>query len=253
MFAGRATPAVPVRLDVTEALLEAARSGDRKALERLLALEEPRIYGFGLRMCGNPDDAREVLQETMLAVTRHIGGYRGDAKLSTWLFQLARSACTKQRRRERPEASALEIDRAVEPGADPERLASAAELAALLGRALMRLNEGQREVVVLRDVEGLSAPEVAEILGLEIGAVKSRLHRARAALAEALDREQHRPREPHRTRCPDIVARWSERQEGEIDHALCAELEQHVATCPSCRRRCHQLEHMLVACREPAS
>jgi len=66
-----------------ETLLDAARSGDRKALERLLVLEEPRIYAFGLRMCGNPEDAREVSQETMLAVTRHIGGLRGEAKLST--------------------------------------------------------------------------------------------------------------------------------------------------------------------------
>lgn len=239
------------------ALLEAARSGDRKALERLLVLEEPRIYKFGLRMCGNPDDAREVLQETMLAVTRHIGGFRGDAKLSTWLFQLARSACTKQRRRERPDTLEPEAFDRVASDSDPERLVSAQQLADMLGRALLTLTEPQREVLVLRDVEGLSAPEVAEILGLEVGAVKSRLHRARAALADALEREQRKPmaRAPAAAEangpCPDILTRWSERQEGDADHALCVELERHVSECPRCKQRCEQLEHMLIACREP--
>lgn len=232
------------------ALLEAARSGDRKALERLLVLEEPRIYKFGLRMCGNPDDAREVLQETMLAVTRHIGGFRGDAKLSTWLFQLARSACTKQRRRERPEALEPEVFDRVASGEDPERLVSAQQLADMLGRALLTLTEAQREVLVLRDVEGLSAPEVGEILGLEVGAVKSRLHRARSALADALEREQRRPIPKANGPCPDILTRWSERQEGDADHALCVELERHVSECPRCKQRCEQLDHMLLACRE---
>jgi RNA polymerase sigma-70 factor (ECF subfamily) len=229
------------------ALLDAARSGDRKALERLLVLEEPRIYAFGLRMCGDPEDAREVLQETMIAVTRHIGGFRGDAKLSTWLFQLARSACSKQRRRA-PPPSEGEVE-LVDHGADPERTASSHQLAELLQRALSRLTEAQREVLVLRDVEGLSAPEVAEILSVEVGAVKSRLHRARAALAEALDAEQRLPRKKLEG-CPDILVRWSEREEGDIDHALCERLEAHVAICPECRARCDQLALTRAACRE---
>jgi RNA polymerase sigma-70 factor (ECF subfamily) len=229
------------------ALLDAARSGDRKALERLLVLEEPRIYAYGLRMCGDPEDAREVLQETMLAVTRHIGGFRGDAKLSTWLFQLARSACSKQRRR-LPPTSDGEVE-LVDHNADPERTASAQQLAELLQRALSRLTETQREVLILRDVEGLSAPEVSEILHLEVGAVKSRLHRARAALAEALDAEQRVPR-LKLTGCPDILVNWSEREEGDIDHAVCEKLEAHVATCPACRARCDQLTATRAACRE---
>ena len=234
------------------ALLEAARSGDRKALERLLVLEEPRIYAFGLRMCGNAEDAREVSQETMLAVTRHIGGFRGEAKLSTWLFQLARSACMKQRRRQ-PPAGEVEAE-LVDAGANPEQNASNQELAALLSRALERLTDAQREVIVLRDIEGLTAPEVAEVLGVEVGAVKSRLHRARAALTDALEREQRLPPRPaDNAGCPDILMRWSERQEGDIDQTLCAELEQHVAGCPSCQRKCHQLDQILRVCREPAA
>lgn len=233
-----------------EALLEAARSGDKRALERLLVLEEPRIYAYGLRMCGHPEDAREVLQETMLAVARNIGAFRGDAKLTTWLFQLARSACSRQRRRERPEPVEPDAIDIADTAPDPERIASASELAAVLTRALQHLSEAQREVLVLRDIEGLSAPEVADVLGLEVGAVKSRLHRARSALAEALEHELEQP-PPAPGPCPDLLARWSERREGDLDKALCAEVEQHVAGCPSCQRRCAQLDQMLLACREP--
>src|SRR5665647_1794505 len=83
-------------------LVTAARGGDRAAVEELLARYEPNIYRFGLRMCGDEDAAREVLQETMLAAFRHLRGFRGDAALSTWMFQIARSFCIKERRGVRP-------------------------------------------------------------------------------------------------------------------------------------------------------
>jgi len=244
-----------------DSLLEAARSGDRKVLERLLVLEEPRLYAFGLRMCGDPDDARDVMQDTMLAVARHIGSFRKDASLSTWMFQLARSACTKHRRRPVGAPGVHEVfpheeSGAVDQGQDPEQVAVANELAERLDAALQSLSEANREVIVLRDVEGLSAPEVAEILGISVDAVKSRLHRARAGLAEALAKQERagwvmpvRPATAD-TRCPDILARWSEREEGELDLAVCAEIEAHVQGCPRCSEVCHGLDRILSACRQ---
>ncbi|MBZ0235393.1 MAG: sigma-70 family RNA polymerase sigma factor, partial [Deltaproteobacteria bacterium] len=83
-------------------LITAARSGDRAAIDELLARYEPAIYRFGLRMCGDEESAREVLQETMLAAFRHLPGFRADARLSTWLYQIARSFCIKERRGARP-------------------------------------------------------------------------------------------------------------------------------------------------------
>src|SRR5262252_809509 len=82
-----------------EELLDAAREGNEEALEVLLARHEQRVFRFGLRMCGNEEDARDVLQETLLAAFRGVRQFRGDAQLSTWLFQVARSFCTKARRR----------------------------------------------------------------------------------------------------------------------------------------------------------
>jgi len=78
-----------------------ARAGDRAALDRLLRLHEKRVYRFGLRMCGDEEAAREVLQSTLLAAFRRLDSFRGDARLSTWLFAIARSFCSRQHRRTR--------------------------------------------------------------------------------------------------------------------------------------------------------
>ena len=80
------------------ALIAAAQAGDRRAIDELLARYEEPIYRFGLRMCGDEESAREVLQETMLAAFRNLPGFRGQAALSTWLYQIARSFCIKERR-----------------------------------------------------------------------------------------------------------------------------------------------------------
>jgi RNA polymerase sigma-70 factor (ECF subfamily) len=229
-------------------LLSAARAGDPEALERLLAAEESRLYAYGLRMCGDPEDARDVMQDTMLAVAKGIAGFRGDASLSTWMFQLARNACTRHRRRPAGAPAAhdsLEDARPVDPGPGPERQAEAGQIAERVQAALASLTPAHREVLVLRDVEGLTAPEVAAVLEISVDAVKSRLHRARAALREALEGpEAERP-----ASCPDVLSRWSERLEGELSGALCAEIERHVAGCPHCRGLCHSLELSLAECR----
>ncbi|MCC6620712.1 MAG: sigma-70 family RNA polymerase sigma factor [Deltaproteobacteria bacterium] len=232
---------------VEDDLVDKARRGDAQALQNLLVAEEPRLYAFGLRMCGDPEDARDVMQDTMLAVAKNIGSFRGEASLSTWMFQLARHACQRHRRRPSGAPPALDaLDEAtVDPSPDPERRAEAAEVAAHVQRALDALSPTHREVLVLRDVEGLTAPEVASVLGIDVGAVKSRLHRARAALREALAG----PELPATPSCPDVLARWSERLEGELSPTLCAEIERHVTSCPRCSALCHSLEHSLAECK----
>ncbi len=169
------------------ALIAAAQSGDRKALELLLENEQQRIYAFGLKMCRNQEDAKDVLQETMLAVTRSIGDFRGEASLPTWLFQIARSFCIKKRRLRKgaPKSTESIDDPACGDLADatpnPEQTTRGKELEALLNEALGQLSPAAREVLVLRDVEGLTASEVAEALSVSVDAVKSKLHRHRAS------------------------------------------------------------------------
>src|SRR5574342_252792 len=82
-----------------EVLLDAARQGDRRALEQLLSRHQRRVYRFGLKMCRDPEDAKDVLQDTLLAVARGLKDFRGASSVSTWLYTIARSFCIKKRRR----------------------------------------------------------------------------------------------------------------------------------------------------------
>lgn len=175
------------------ALLEGARAGDRTSLERWLRRWEQPIYRFAIRMCRDPERAKDVLQESMLAAARGIDGFRGEASPSTWLFTIARSFCGKQRRRRVGEpASFVFIDEGTAGEAvpllndslrSPEEAVSDRRLDAAIGDAIDALEPSQREVLVLRDVEGLSAAEVAAILGVGEEAVKSRLHRRASRFA----------------------------------------------------------------------
>lgn len=241
------------------ALITAARGGDRDALEKLLALEEKRIYAFGLRMCRNPDDARDVLQETMLAVAKNIGTFRGESSLSTWLFQIARSHCIKNRRRRQGVPAVHEqlddvAEHTEDPRPGPEHAAGRREQQAMLQRALASLPAGSREVLVLRDVEGLTASEVAEVMGISVAAVKSRLHRARASLEDAFatTRGERAPVVPTTGRpdeCPDVLALFSRNLEGDLTGERCAEMERHLERCPRCRGTCDLLKQSLNLCR----
>lgn len=166
------------------ALITAAQAGDRRAIDELLARYEEPIYRFGLRMCGDEESAREVLQETMLAAFRNLPGFRGQAALSTWLYQIARSFCIKERRRAPPTTPLDAVAPAQVPA--PDMQVHARQIGQALAEAVASLPTEQREALVLRDVEGLSAQEAADVVGVEIGALKSRLHRARMALRTRL-------------------------------------------------------------------
>lgn len=230
-------------------LITRARAGDRRAIDELLARYEPNIYRFGLRMCGDEDAAREVLQETLLAAFRYLSGFRGDAALSTWLYQIARSFCIKERRGHHPTDS-LDDDTAgavVDPAPAPDARVHAREVGERLARAIATLTPDQREVLVLRDVEGLSAEETSEIVGVEVGAVKSRLHRARMALRAELGRELDPAADADG--CPELASELSAYAAAEIDQAACVQIEAHLARCPRCAGACDALRRTVSLCR----
>lgn len=228
------------------ALVEAARAGDRGAVDQLLARYEASIYRFGMRMCGDEEAAREVLQETMLAAFRNLPGFRGDASLSTWLYQIARSFCIKQRRGARP-TIALEPD-LPDPQASPEAQLQARRIGAALAAAIAALPPEQREVLVLRDVEGLHAHEAADVIGIEVGALKSRLHRARMALraqlAETLGTD-----DGDGDACPELAQELTAYAASEIDQATCEKIEQHLAGCARCTQACDALKRTVSLCK----
>jgi RNA polymerase sigma-70 factor (ECF subfamily) len=243
-------------------LLEAVRTrNDRAALEALLERHAPAIWRFGMKMCRDLEDAKDVLQETMLAAARTARDFRGGSKVDTWLFAIARSFCIKKRRRSKfaPDEPVSLEERAEQAAAiaasapAPDELVSARELGVALDRALDELEPSQREVLILRDVEGLSAAEVAEVLGLTVDAVKSRLHRARVALRERLSPWFGPPQAPSTASCPEIVPLFSRYLEGEIGPQECASMQEHVDGCPRCRGACEALKQTLLLCRGRAS
>src|SRR6188474_433518 len=143
-------------------------------------------------MCGDAEDAKEVLQDTLLAAARNVKDFRGGSSLSTWLYTIARSFCIKRRRRAKfapNEELSLDALGAALPAAGPapDEIASQREVRRALAGVIESLDPDSREVLVLRDIEGLTAPEVAQITDTSVDAVKSRLHRARARVRELLE------------------------------------------------------------------
>jgi RNA polymerase sigma-70 factor (ECF subfamily) len=244
-----------------EELLAAARRGDAPALEALLLRYQPHLFRFGLRMCGNVEDAGEVAQESLISMARSIRDFRGDSTVSSWLYTIARRFCIKKRRRSK--FAPVREESLDAPGSDaarhladarpsPEQAAMNEEFVTFLTQAIDALDPAHREVLLLRDVEGLPAAEVAGILGISVEAVKSRLHRARVAVREGLApllgrRAAALPRDP---RCPDVLRLFSQHLEGEIDVTVCAAMEAHLARCNRCRDACESLKRTLAMCRQ---
>ena len=236
-------------------LLAEAKAGDASALEALLRRFQPRVLRFGLRLCRNSADAEDIVQETLLAAARTLGRFRGDASPSTWLYTIARSFCIKKRRRSRhaPEEVSIESERGRarevrDPGRGPDRLADDRRLRAALEGAIAALDTGYREVLLLRDVEGLPAADVARATGLSVAAVKSRLHRARAEVRARLAPILGGVKK-HSSSCPDIVRLLSRHLEGDVAPATCARMERHLDDCPQCRQACHSLRRVLRLCQ----
>ena len=154
-----------------------------------------------------------------------------------------------------PSAESELLDRATrertgEPSATPEQMLLDRETRENVAAALDQLEPAAREIVVLRDLEGLTAAEVAAVTGLSVAAVKSRLHRARAVLRERLLAVVGgEPAEPRPASCPDVLTMLSRKLEDEISPRVCAEMEQHVAGCPHCAGLCDSLKRTLAVCK----
>jgi len=182
-------PEVPggVLVDQDAPLVARAKRGDREAFSRLVERHHRRVFGTAHRMLGDREAAADMTQDTFLAAWRALGGFEERARFSTWITKIAMNRCRNALRasaaaRTRP----LLTDPPADPARGPEAVVGDREVAAHLERALGQIDPGHREILVLREIDGLSYDEMAEILELEAGTVKSRLHRARAALREKI-------------------------------------------------------------------
>lgn len=178
-----------------EDLVRRFLSGDRGAFAALVERHERRMYNLALRMTGREEDARDATQDAFLTALRKLSSFRGEAAFTTWMHRVTVNACYDLlRKRQRQPLLDLGDDdrprREPPPAPDP---ADASNLSIDVQRALLEVPPDFRAVMILHDVHDLPQNEVAEILGIAVGTVKSRLHRGRVALARAMGIERERP------------------------------------------------------------
>ena len=179
-------------------LAEALRTGSERAYEELISRFQQPIYTLALRLLGDQSDAADVVQEVFLKVFRNIGSFRGQSSLKTWMYRItvneahnARRWFFRHRRREveldsGPEETHNWKEMIADAGRSPFDVAFDGERHVMIESALAKVNPIFREAVVLRDIADLSYDEVAEVLGVSLGTVKSRILRGREALREQL-------------------------------------------------------------------
>jgi len=179
-----------------KALVQKAKAGDRDAFAALVSAYEGKIYNLALRYLGNREDAMDASQEVFLRVFRFLPGFQEESGFSTWIYRIGVNVCKDMlaKRAKRGELS-LELPdeeedyrtaEVADSRYDPEAIVEQADLRESLAEAIGQLPQQQREMIVLRDIQGLSYEEIGQVLSLEAGTVKSRLSRARENLRKKL-------------------------------------------------------------------
>ncbi len=177
-------------------LIAAAKNGDRNALTELVKMYEKTVFNFAFKICRNLERAENAMQETFLSMIKNLGQFDGKSKLSTWLYTIVSNHCLMAARSQKKhEFDSLDDDESFINEKDitgwdmtPDKVTENNELKAILDSAIGKLPPDYKLVFILRDVEGLSTEETAQIAELSVPAVKSRLHRARAFLRNELNK-----------------------------------------------------------------
>ena len=176
-------------------LVELAKSGDRQALAQLVKNNEQTVYNFSFKICRDRDKAEHIMQETFYSMINSLHQFDGNSKISTWLYRIVSNHCLMLARKDKTR-SFVSIDNDDELYEDrytadwsniPNQDIENTELKKILDESIDKLSPEYRIVFLLRDVEGLSTEETAELTELSVPAVKSRLHRARAFLRKELN------------------------------------------------------------------
>lgn len=182
-------------------LVALAKKGDQDAFSQLVEANQNKIYSLALRMTGSPEDGADLAQEAFLRAWRSLPSFQEESSFSTWLYKLTSNLCIdflrKEKRRkavaitvslddDQDESPPVEVpDHRFTPEAEVERR----ELRSAMSRALKTMSEEHRQILILREVEGLSYTEIAQLLDVEEGTVKSRLARARISLRNILQKD----------------------------------------------------------------
>jgi RNA polymerase sigma-70 factor (ECF subfamily) len=179
-----------------EALITQCRKGSTAAFEQLVERYEKRVYNLAYRLTGNREDASDIAQEAFLKVYTSLNDFRGESSFSTWLYRVVSNACLDELRK-RSRRKVVSFDNPYpgeddsprqlpsddpEPSADMERI----EEKEAVQRGINELSDDHRMIIIMRDIQDMSYEDIASVLGLSIGTVKSRLNRARLSLRDHL-------------------------------------------------------------------
>lgn len=180
--------------------IEAAKKGERESFERIVLAYQQKVFNLAFRLLGDREDAQDITQDVFLSVFKHLKQFRGESQFATWIYQVTLNHCRNRlnymKRRFRHATESLDVTIQGEEGelekdypdeGDlPEDALYRKQVQRIVQKALKIIRPDYREVIVLRDIQGLSYQEIGEILGLAEGTIKSRLHRARWELKELL-------------------------------------------------------------------
>ena len=184
--------------------------GRRDAFGALVSRYQARLYNSALRLVSSPEDAADVVQDTFLNAYQALHTFKGDAEFFTWLYRIAFNTAISLKRKRRPSVSLESHTRAT--GLDPDDRSEYVKPAAAMERtederrlhdAIARLSPEHRDALVLKDLEGMKYEDIAAVLGVPIGTVRSRLHRARLELRDLLLSPDERPTAADELEAPD--------------------------------------------------
>jgi RNA polymerase sigma-70 factor (ECF subfamily) len=259
-----------MRSDIDQAIALLKR-GDDAALENALSLLQRSVFAFGMRVCGQREDAEDTMQEVLLKALPYLPRFDNAKALTTWLYKVAKNRCLMSRRKSKfapqeelsleelmPDRKDLEdLDGSLR--IDPERAAIRGEEGRRLREAIRNLPPAYRIVLVLHDMEGFTDEEAGEITGLRPGTIRVRLHRARLFVRKELaskngDTQRRWKKQvdsPARSRrCRKMFAGLSDYLDGKLDDFSCEEIEAHLEGCEPCKKFLRSLEESIKSCRK---
>jgi RNA polymerase sigma-70 factor (ECF subfamily) len=240
------------------------------AIEKAIGLLQNTVFSFSMKMCGHRQDAEDTMQEVLYRSLKHLGKLEGPNALAAWLYTVTRNRCHRMRR-SHPEGNGKqlsldelipddeELKRLLNTESHPERDAIQAEQHQLLHQAVLRLPTVLRMVLVLHDMEELTSEEIAGILGLQVGTVRVRLHRARLAVRREMPRllkglpEQRSSADatvtPRPKECRELFANLSEYLDARVEPQTCEQMRAHIEKCPACIAFLKDLRAAIDRCR----
>ncbi len=267
----------PELIQVTDLL----RRNTPEAIEEAIGLLQNTVYSFSMKVCGHQEDAEDAMQEVLFRSLGHLGKFQNPQELAVWLYTVTRNRCWRMRRRRSHAPKTIlsldelmpddqELGRLMRDAAEgPEGNLLHAEQHYLLHQAILRVPAPLRIVLVLHDMEELTTEQVARVLGIQQGAVRIRLHRARLSVRKEMSRFldtaagqtensetlANKPRAARSkgvqrgTECRDLFANLSEYLDGKVEPQSCEQMREHIEACPSCVAFLRDLRAAIDRCR----